>query len=144
MTSCIGVGLLLLAGLTEVRHRRAGPGRRPRLLTKVDTATPSRAFSLGLLLAVLNPNIPILLGGLATIVAAHVSLAGRIIGAMVLIAGAELGILGPLVWFLARRVPATRALDQAKGGLSRHEHVIDLTVLIVFGIVFTVKGVTGL
>jgi hypothetical protein len=150
ITLCVGLVLLLFAILTEVRHRRAevlpadAPARRTGLLATINTATPAKAFSLGLILAVLNPNIPILLAGLATIAAAPVSLAGRAVGAVLLVAGAELGLLGPLGWYLLRPATATTMLERAKGWLARHEHALDLAVLIIFGAIFTIKGAVGL
>ena len=172
ITLCVGAGLLLLAVFSEVRFRRAraprpsqvlgavnpaspvgtdtilsrpaAPARRGGLLAAVETATPAKAFTFGLVLAAANPNVPILLAGLAAIVAAPVSVAGRAVAAIVLVAGSELGVAGPLVWYLARPASATRALDRIKGWLNRHQHVMNLTVLVVFGVVFTVKGIAGL
>ena len=84
VTLAIGLLLLALALLTGPRPGRR-PRRQPRWLAMIDDADPREAFGLGVALAVLNPNIPILLGGLTTIVAADVSAAAQFWGAVLLL-----------------------------------------------------------
>jgi cytochrome c biogenesis protein CcdA len=83
VTLAIGLLLLALALLGWLRGR-GRPPQRPRWLDMVDTANPREALGLGVALAVLNPNIPILLGGLTTIAAADVSAADEFWGTVFL------------------------------------------------------------
>jgi threonine/homoserine/homoserine lactone efflux protein len=141
----LAVGLLLL-GLALVTLLRQGGGRpeRPRWMEAVEQARPAGAFGLGLALAVLNPNVPILLAGLTTIVAAEVSGADHLAGVVFLLLGSQLGLAGPILWYVVRPASAGRGLDRLKGWLARHARLVDLGVLGVFGALFTLKGLAGL
>lgn len=109
----------------------------------VETASPPEALGLGVAMAVLNPNIPILLAGLSTVAAADVGLAGELWGIAFLLAGSQAGLMGPILWFVARPASAARGLGQATEWLARHEKVVDLGVLVVFGLLFTFSGLRG-
>ncbi len=75
--AALAVGLVLLAlGVgTLLRHRRlGGTPKRSRLVSTVDDATPPEAFAIGLVFAILNPNVPILCrtgGGAGALLLAH-------------------------------------------------------------------------
>jgi hypothetical protein len=91
-----------------VLHGHAGPPTRtPGWMREIDTAGPRVAFGLGLALAVLNPNVPIL-------------------------------------WYVTHRSSAERGLAAVKAWLSRHEHIVNLAVLVVFGLFFTINGIASL
>jgi hypothetical protein len=94
--------------------------------------------------AVLNPNIPILLGGLTAIAAAEVSTAAQLVGAVFLLTGSQLGLAGPILWYAARPASAEPGLERVRDWLARHERLVDLGVLVVFGALFTAKGLAGL
>jgi Sap, sulfolipid-1-addressing protein len=143
ITLAIGLLLLALALLAWVRAR-GRPPHRPRWLDMVDTASPREALGLGVALAVLNPNIPILLAGLTTITAANVSATDQFWGAVFLLATSQLGLAGPILWYVARPAAAGRGLDRVKDWLARHERLVDLGVLVVFGTLFALKGLAGL
>jgi Sap-like sulfolipid-1-addressing protein len=99
ITLAVGLLLLFLALLAWLRGR-GRPPHRPRWLDMVEDASPREALGLGVALAVLNPNIPILLAGLATVTAADVSTADRMVGAAFLLAASQLGLVGPMVWYV--------------------------------------------
>ena len=109
----------------------------------VETANPAEALGLGVAMAVLNPNIPILLAGLSTIAAAGVTLAEQFWGAAFLLAGSQVGLIGPIMWFVLRPASAARGLGRFTGWLARHERLVNLGVLVVFGLLFTAKGLAG-
>jgi threonine/homoserine/homoserine lactone efflux protein len=142
ITLAIGLLLLFLALLAWLRGR-GRPPHRPRWLDMVEDASPREALGLGVALAVLNPNIPILLAGLATVTAADVSTADRIVGAVFLLAASQLGLVGPMAWYVARPAAAGRDLDRIRDWLARHERPVDLGVLVVFGVLFTATGLGG-
>jgi len=142
-----GVGglLLVLAVVGFLRgRRRGGPPRRPKLKSMVESARPASAFGLGTVLAIVNPNLAILAAGLTTVVAAGLATGAQITLGTLLVLASEIGILGPLAWFLLRRRQAEHALAGITDWLGRNEHAVDLAVLAVFGLVFTVKGLAGL
>lgn len=144
LTLIVGIVLLALAA-AGVLHGHAGPPTRtPGWMRAIDTAGPRVAFGLGLALAVLNPNIPILIAGLATILAAGVSGGDEVLGAAFLLVASQLGLAGPILWFAARRASAQRGLATVRAWLGRHEHIVNLAVLLAFGGLFTIKGLANL
>lgn len=144
ITLAVGLLLLSIAVVSWLRGRRPHPVRESKLMAEVENANPPTAFLTGLLLAVLNPNVPILLAGLAAIAAADVSTAGQVGAAALLVGASEVGLLGPVLWYVSHPESAARGLGRLKGWLSRHEHAVDLAVLVFFGLVFTLKGLAGL
>jgi threonine/homoserine/homoserine lactone efflux protein len=141
------IGLVLLAAAVRSwltgRHPVA-TATKSKVLEAVDSANPLSAFGIGLAIAVLNPNIPILFAGLATIVAAEVSTADRIVGAAFLVLASEVGILGPVVWYMVQPRAARRGLGRVRSWLALHQHAVNLAVLVFFGAVFALKGLGGL
>jgi len=139
------IGLLLLAlAANSLRPRPRRQNRRSRMLRMVESATPSTAFTLGLAIAAVNPNVPILIGGLAAIVAAHVTSAQRAVAAGFLLLGAELGLAGPIAWQIVAPRMAALQLGRFKYWLIEHERLINNLVLVLFGCVFAAKGLAGL
>ena len=59
-------------------------------------------------------------------------------------AASELGLLGPVLWYVGHRESAARGLLRAKAWLARNEHQVDIAVLVVFGALFTARGAAGL
>lgn len=144
LTLVVGIVLLALAGAGEMRGQAGPATHTPGWMRAIDTAGPRVAFGVGLALAVLNPNIPILIAALATVAAAGVSEGQEVVAAAVLVAASQLGLAGPIAWFVTHRNSATGGLVAVKAWLGRHEHVVNLAVLLVFGVLFTVKGLSGL
>jgi threonine/homoserine/homoserine lactone efflux protein len=143
----IAIGLLLLAGgVVSLLHGRLTPTtqKKASVIDTVDSATPQKAFSMGVALAILNPNIPILLAGLAAIAAANLSSFSSFIAGLLLVIASIIGMLVPIIWFKAQPVSAKRALDRLKQWLVKHQHALNLGVFFIFGAVFTIKGLNGL
>ncbi|SDU78845.1 GAP family protein [Jiangella alkaliphila] len=139
----VGMVLLLLA-LTLIARRANRPrARRAKksFAARLDEATPPFAFGAGLALAIINPNIPILVAGLAVVAASDT---GHVLGAGLLVLAAISGMLIPILWrWLAPRSAPGR-LDRVKTAISAHDRAINITVLLVFGTTFTMKGLIGL
>lgn len=144
----LAVGLLLLglAAWNVVRQDQSEgmPRRRPGWTARVESATPPMALGIGLVLAGLNPNMPILLAGLATVAAAEVSTGSQVVGAAFLVVASQVGLAGPILWYVLHPEAAARGLNRVKSWLAVHTRAVDLGVLTVFGTVFTVKGLAGL
>ncbi|WP_250030221.1 GAP family protein [Paractinoplanes maris] len=141
---CVGLLLLALAAAMMVRRRLHIPAKPSRLSQMIGEARPRRAFGVGIVLAIVNPNVPILLGGLTVVAAAPIDGPGRVLGVLALLAGAELGLIGPALWYVARPVPAAQRLKRLNGWLERHHFAVDLTVLLLFGALFTATGLVDL
>jgi hypothetical protein len=141
----VGGALLVLVLVKVVRsRRREGPATAPRWLAAVDRTREPQAFGIGLVIAVLNPNIAFLLGGLAACAAADLSGVEQAAGAAVLVGASLIGLVGPVLWYVLDRGPAERGLAHLKDFLTRHEVAVDATVLGLFGVMFVFKGLSAL
>jgi hypothetical protein len=143
----LGIGLFLLAfaAFQDVRgHRPQRQIRKAGMLDRVEEARPLMALGIGFVVAFLNPNLPILIAGLATAAAAEVSQADRTIGAVLLVVAAETGMIVPILWYAAMPLKASPGLAKVRAWLSEHERTLNIAVLLVFGTIFTLKGLVGL
>lgn len=140
----IGVGaLLLLLALPLIvkrRDRRRARRAKKGLAARLHDATPPFAFGVGLTLAVLNPNVPILVAGLAVVAAADT---GHVVGAVLLVVAAVSGMLIPILWRWLAPGSAPQALARVTAWITAHDRTINITVLLVFGTAFLVKGLVG-
>lgn len=141
----IGIGalLLLLAVPLIVKRRDRRRARRAKkgLAARLHEATPPFAFGAGLTLAVLNPNVPILVAGLAVVAASDT---GHVVGAVLLVVAAVSGLLIPIVWRWLAPASAPRVLARVTAWITAHDRTVNITILLVFGTTFLVKGLAGL
>lgn len=138
----VGLVLLGLAAMTlRGRHRQRARQAKKGFLSRFDTATPLFAFGIGSTLALINPNIPILVAGLAVVAASDT---GHVAGALLLVLASVLGILVPLLWRWLTPETATRHLDRVRRWIGAHERTINIAMLALFGTAFVVKGITAL
>ena len=112
-------------------------------MTALDTMSVGRATAFGAILALINfKQLGIYVGGIAQIVDADVSTVQQWIALVVLLIVLEIGVIAPIVVFVAAREWATRQLRRFEGWLLRHNRVIGIVLGLVVGIWFIVKGVT--
>ncbi|MEV0431659.1 GAP family protein [Nocardia sp. NPDC050413] len=139
------VGLLFLAagGWLLVRNPRT-TAERPRLLAELDSAGPRKAYVLGLVLGVLNPNVFIMLAGLSTISSSAVGVGAALTATLVLLVAAIADFLIPVGIFLAAGARAESALATAESWMLAHSRTLTLAVLLGFGALFTVRGIVSL
>ncbi|MGW0180998.1 GAP family protein, partial [Nocardia sp. NPDC003345] len=95
------IGLLFLAGgaVLALRPRRAGNGR-PRLLDELRDAGPRRVLVAGLGLAVINPNLFIMMSGMSVIASSHVGPGRALLATCALLVAAALDFLIPIGVYL--------------------------------------------
>jgi hypothetical protein len=141
VSAWVGGFMLALAVISEVRHRARGPVRRPGMLERLHEVSLIEVFGLGVALAVVNPNVAILLGGLAAIAAANASVADQVVGTAFLVLFSVSGIAIPAIWYAADAESARRQLARLDRWLLRHQHAVNETVLVGFGAIFLLKGV---
>jgi hypothetical protein len=141
----LAVGLTLLAfGFRMILIPGREAGAEPKWMKTIATSGPRLAFGLGCALAILNPNVPILAGGLSIIAAAEVSRIGRLLAAAFLVSSSVLGLLGSILWFVVEPERASRRLQDLKAWLVVHQRRLNEAVLLVFGAIFTLHGLAGL
>lgn len=138
------VGLLFLgigAWLLLRPPVRAGP---PRWLTELESAGARRAFAVGLVLAVLNPNLFIMLSGVSVIASSGAGAAASVGASLLLLLSAALDFLIPIGMYVLLGVRARTALDNAKRWMVANDRMLAIGVLLVFGLLFTGRGLLAL
>lgn len=139
----VGVLLLLVASIAVARRhsRRTARQAKRGVLARLTGATPPFAFGIGLTLATINPNVAILIAGLAVVAASET---GHLLGAALLLLAAVSGIVVPVLWRWLAPASAARHLSRVKAWIMAHDTQINVAMLLAFGAVFTVKGLSGL
>ncbi|MFB8004956.1 GAP family protein [Nocardia sp. NPDC056000] len=141
----LAVGLLFLAIGCWMALRKPPPvAKRPRLLLELDTAGPPKAFVIGVALAVINPNLFIMIAAMSTVSSSHVGTAAALITTAILLLAASLDFLIPMIVFAALGERARTGLDRAESWMLGHSRALSLVVLFGFGALFTVRGVVNL
>ncbi|MEV0355158.1 GAP family protein [Nocardia sp. NPDC050697] len=139
----VGVGFLAAAGLLAARRRRPREGE-PRWIEELESATVRRAFVAGLALAILNPNLAIMMAGMTIIASSDAGAGAAALGAVALLVAAALDFAVPIAVFLAAGPAARNALERAKDWMLAHDRALSIAVLTGFGVLFTVRGLTAL
>jgi hypothetical protein len=142
----IGVLLLLLAA-RQWRGRPA-PGAEPempRWMAGLDHLRPGGALGLGALLSAANPKN----GGLTIAAAASIAGAGlaggeQAVALAVFVVVGSVGVLAPLVVYLAGGERAARTLDGWKTWASGHNAAIMAVLFLVFGVKLVGDGIAVL
>ncbi len=115
----------------------------PKFMTALDTMSVARAAIFGAILAVINfKQLGIFIGGIAQIVEAEVSSAQEWVALAVLLIVLQLGVIVPIIVFVATPDWASRHLRRFLGWLNRHSRPIGIVLGLVVGIWFLVTGVT--
>lgn len=140
-----GILLLLLSGRRFLRRRAGVPEKQPKLLRSIATIGPASALLFGLVMVLLNPkNLVMLLSALAQVIQNDSSTAVNVTALAVFTLVASLGVLLPLAVFVLFRERAAAILASWKAWLEAHNSTVMMYLLLVLGVVLTVKGVLGL
>lgn len=139
----VGTVLLAIATLLVLRRGNRRRVRRAKrsFLAQLSTASPPFAFGSGLAVALINPNVAILIAGLAVVAAADT---GHLAGAGLLVLASVTGIIVPVLWRALAPASARRHLGAIRRWISAHDRTMNIAMLVVFGTTFVVKGWTGL
>ncbi|MGW1738365.1 GAP family protein [Nocardia sp. NPDC001965] len=142
---CVGV-LFLVCGVWVWLRRPVKTARpdRPKLLQELAAATPAKAFVIGITLAVLNPNLFLMISGMTAISSSHVGTAAAVAATIALLIAAALDFAVPITVFVVLGQRARDGLDRAEVWMLAHARVLSLTVLFAFGALFTVRGALAL
>nr|WP_198428870.1 GAP family protein [Nocardia bovistercoris] len=138
------VGVLFLGFGAWVLARppaRAGP---PRWLTELESAGARRAFATGLVLAVLNPKLLIMLSGVSVIASSDAGPGAAIFATLLLLVSAALDFAIPIGMYVLLGVRARRGLDRATRWMVANDRMLAVCVSLVFGLLFTVRGLLAL
>ncbi|MFD4351728.1 GAP family protein [Nocardia sp. NPDC058518] len=139
------VGLVFLAAAARVVLHRPAPGApAPKLLTELESAGPRKAFVAGLVLAVVNPNLFIMMSGMSVIASSQTTVGAALVGTLLLLLAAMLDFLVPIGIFLALGERAKSGLESAKEWMLRNNRAMTIGVLLAFGALFTIRGIANL
>ena len=131
----VGVFFLLLAA-RQWRNRPA-PGAEPEMpkwMAGIDTFSPAKAFTLGLLLAGVNPkNLLLSAGAGAALAQIGPTTTDAIVSWIVFVVVGSITIAGPVVYYLVGGDRARAALDSTKDRLALHNAAVMTVLFLLFG-----------
>ena len=131
----LGVGLLVLAA--RKWQQRPGPGEEvemPGWMAGIDDVAPGRALVLGLALGGVNPkNIALTVAAAASIAETGVSGGELVVAVGVYVVLASATVLGAVGAHLVLGERAAAGLASVREVMTRHNAVIVMVVLLVFG-----------
>lgn len=140
----IALGLLLLALAWKQWKGRPKSGESaqlPKWMQAMDTVTPGKAVGLGAMLAALNPkNLPLLISSAGVI--GESSLAGgeQVVVYVLFIILATLGVLLPMIVFLAAGEKGAAILDEVREWLVANNATIMAVLFVILGFSIIGKG----
>ncbi|WP_410876960.1 GAP family protein [Nocardia sp. A7] len=139
------VGLVFLGlGARAALHRRPADAPPPKLLTQLESAGPRQAFMAGLVMAIINPNLVIMMSGMSLIASSQTTTISALVATLLLILAAALDFLIPIAIYLVLGERARRGLESAKRWMLRNNRSMTITVLLGFGVLFTARGIANL
>jgi Sap, sulfolipid-1-addressing protein len=143
----VGGILLVLVAFRDWRKRPAAGDAvaQPKWMSAIDTLTPVKTGGLAVLLAVANPkNLALSLAAGASLAQAGVSGGEAAVGLIVFVVIASVGVIVPVVAYLAGGERAAHMLDGWKTWLSTNNTAMMAVLFVVFGAVLFSQGLRGL
>ncbi|MFD2792212.1 GAP family protein [Promicromonospora vindobonensis] len=140
------VGLLFLVGGVVAIVRRPAPrpegeGEQvPGWARKLASPRPATLVGVAVVLSLVNPNVAIFFSGLGAVVAADVSVGEQVLGVLVLVLASVLDYVVPTVFYAVTGLPGRHRLHAMRTWLVRNDRAIGAAVLLVFGVMFTIRG----
>lgn len=148
----IGVLFLAAAAVSWFRPLRQSVGPRsagavgpasttePGWVSRLRDPSPRLVLGAGALLAVVNPNVAILISGLGIVVTADVAFGVQAGGVALLLAASMIDFVVPALVFVLAGARGRGWLESATRWLLAHNRVIGIVVLLVFGVLFVGRG----
>lgn len=140
------LGLLLLF-LTQ-RNWRKPPSTNsesPRLLTIVDKITPLKAFALGAVITVINfKNLALFLTAVSIPLLSNLPLPSKIIIVLLDALVFCTAVIVPVLVYIFLPKRAGQFLNWIKHAIETHSRAIGIWLPFIFGLLFLIRGITGL
>ena len=141
----VGLLFLIVGVLTVVRRpppRPEGAAEQlPPWACKLASPQPATLVGVAVVLALVNPNVAIFFSGVEAVVAADVSAGTQAVGVLVLVLASVLDYVLPTVFYAVTGLPGRHRLHAMRSWLVRHDRAVGAAVLLVFGTMFTVRGI---
>lgn len=136
--------LLVVLGAREWLTRAADP-KQPGWMAGLDTAVPSSARRLGLLLSAANPKIIALAAAGGLVIGSAGLVVASAIGSTVAFGlVASVTVAGPLLAYLVAGERVLGPLGRVRAWLQRNSSAVMAIVLVVIGLALVSAGVSGL
>jgi len=142
------LGLLLLFAAWRQFKKRPKAGEEaplPKWMRALDSFTPTRSLTIGVLLSGVNPkNLILNATAAAGIAATGLAGAQQAVVLIVLIFIGSLGIIAPVAVYFAMGDKAARVLGGWKTWLAANNATVMIVLFLVFGVTLIGKGIGGL
>jgi hypothetical protein len=139
--------LLLLLAAKQWRSRPAPDAapEMPKWLMGIDSFSPAKAFTMGLLLAGPNPkNLLLSIGAGTALAQTGAASVDALVALIVYVVLGSLTIGGPVVYYFVGGVTAREGLDSMKGWLAVHNAAVMMVLFLVFGAKLISDGLPAL
>ncbi|MGI5328626.1 GAP family protein [Actinomadura nitritigenes] len=142
------LGVLLLILAAKQFTARPNPGEQaemPAWMRAIDTFTPVKAASLGVLLSAVNPkNLMMCVAAGIAISQGQLSVGDQIVAVAVFTVIAVCSVAVPVIVYVADTERMRRPLDSLRTWLERNNTTVMFVLLLVIGVVLIGKGIGGL
>jgi threonine/homoserine/homoserine lactone efflux protein len=136
----VGIALIVLGGQHWIERKKSKPA--PKWMQSLQTATPRRAATLGILLSAANPKIVLLCAAAGvSIGAANESVAGTAAITIAFSVAGSFSVGVPVVAFLVAGDRVLTPLGKARDWLDRNNAAVMAVVIFAIGVALVVKGV---
>ena len=137
--------LLLWLALRNWRKPISDEKEEPRFFSIVDKINLPKAFGFGATVSVMNfKNLALFLTALSVVIVSDLLIVEKIIITLLVVLVFCLSVIIPVVIYLAFPKRAKKLLNAIKQFLNRHRRVIGIFAPLLFGLIFLLKGITGL
>lgn len=140
----MGAGLVFIGmRMWQRRVKDQGEVEEPKLLSRLESASPGKILVTGFTLSALNPkNLLLTLAGASYIDAYSSTLSEQSLALLVFTSIASISVGAPIVVYKLFPGRAERALNNFKGWLIRNNQAVVGMLLFVFGLVITINGLS--
>jgi threonine/homoserine/homoserine lactone efflux protein len=139
--------LLLLVGVRQWRGRlREGEeAATPRWMGALDTFSPVKALSAGVLLSGLNPkNLLLTIAGATAIAQTGIAIGQQIVVYVIFVLIAAVGVGAPVLLYFALGERSRQLLDSLKTWMARNNAAIMAVLFLIFGVKLIGDAISGL
>ena len=117
----------------------------PRLFTFVDKTTPPKAFGFGLLVSVVNfKNLAIFLSAVSVVHLSDLDLSFKIVNVLLVALVFCLSVIVPVLIYVLFPKRSDEILNWIKRSLETNSRSIGIWLPLVFGLIFLIRGISGL
>jgi hypothetical protein len=138
---------ILLLWLTQKNWRKppSENNRSPRLFAILDNINPAKALAFGALVPVINfKNLAIFLSAVSVPLLSDLPLLSKIVVLLLVILVFCASVIVPVLIFVSFPKQADQRLNWIKQTLETHSRPIGIGVPLLFGLIFLIRGITGL